>query len=57
MDRGLNVWVDGEWIGVARVAQKIKHRVPRLKALGNACLPQLAQMLGLAIQEAEDAGS
>ena len=32
-------WATGEWEGVPRVAQGVKDRVGRLKALGNGIVP------------------
>tara|TARA_Y100000310_G_scaffold305607_1_gene345900 strand:- start:3216 stop:3416 length:201 start_codon:yes stop_codon:yes gene_type:complete len=39
-----NGWVE-EWPGVPRVATGVKDRVARLKCLGNAIVPQIAEML------------
>ena len=53
---GLSPWLDGDWEqGIPRVATGVKHRVQRLKALGNAIVPQqcypifaaMAQMEGM----------
>ena len=47
---GISAWLDGSWErGIPRVAPSNKLRVPRLKALGNAVLPQLVYMVGMAI--------
>ena len=47
---GISAWLDGSWErGIPRVAPSNKMRVPRLKALGNAVLPQLVYMVGMAI--------
>ena len=35
-----------EWPGVPRVSQGIPRRVDRLKALGNAIVPQIAEEIG-----------
>jgi len=45
----INSWEDA----VPRVAQGVPHRVDRLKALGNAVVPQIPEMIGYAILEAE----
>lgn len=47
---GISAWLDGSWErGIPRVAPSNKLRVPRLKALGNAVLPQLVYMVGMTI--------
>lgn len=47
-------WADGSWEdGITRVASGVKDRVARLKALGNAVVPQLVEVLGRAIIEAD----
>ena len=46
----------GAWLpepNVGRVANGVSRRVDRLKALGNAVVPQVVEMLGRAILEAE----
>ena len=41
MDRVRAGWADGSWeAGIPRIAENIPHRVDRLKALGNAVVPQ-----------------
>ena len=52
---GLSVWVDGDWErGVPRVIVGQKDRAKRLKALGNAIVPQVASEIFTAIFEAEN---
>jgi hypothetical protein len=42
--------MDGTWErGIPRVAPTDKARVPRLKALGNAVVPQLVYWVGMAV--------
>ena len=51
---GLSTWVDGDWErGVARVTQGQKDRAKRLKALGNAIVPQVASEIFTAIFESD----
>ncbi len=45
-------WPDEPKIG--RVAKDVKNRTGRLKALGNAVVPQIPEMIGRAILQAED---
>ena len=52
---GLSAWVDGDWErGVPRVTEGQKDRAKRLKALGNAIVPQVASELFTAIFEADN---
>lgn len=51
---GLSTWVDGDWErGVPRVTEGQKDRGKRLKALGNAIVPQVASEIFTAIFESE----
>ena len=47
---GLSPWLD-EPLDIPRVATGQKNRTHRLKALGNAIIPQIAQRIGIAIKE------
>ena len=47
---GLSAWMD-EPVDIPRVATGQKNRTHRLKALGNAIVPQIAQRIGIAIRE------
>jgi DNA (cytosine-5)-methyltransferase 1 len=51
---GLPRWVAGTWErGVPRVVEAEEGRKMKLKALGNAVVPQVVEQIGLAIIEAE----
>jgi DNA (cytosine-5)-methyltransferase 1 len=52
MADGLSRWLD-EPAGVPRVATGVKDRVNRLKTLGNTVVPQIPEMIGYAILEAD----
>tara|TARA_R100000654_G_scaffold8858_4_gene20596 strand:+ start:3702 stop:4682 length:981 start_codon:yes stop_codon:yes gene_type:complete len=47
---GLSPWMD-EPVDIPRVASGQKNRTHRLRALGNAIVPQIAQRIGIAIRE------
>ena len=54
MDRVRAGWADGSWeAGIPRIAENIPHRVDRLKALGNAVVPQQFYPVFRDIWEAE----
>ena len=57
MGRGsydVSPWMDGSWEeGIPRVAKGVKDRTARLKALGNAVVPQIPEIIGRAIMEIE----
>jgi DNA (cytosine-5)-methyltransferase 1 len=46
-------WAAGEWRDVPRVAHGVKKRVDRLRGLGNAIVPQIAEWIARRIIEAE----
>lgn len=43
---GRTNWSAGEWPGVARIETRVANRVHRLKCLGNAIVPQAAEVAG-----------
>jgi DNA (cytosine-5)-methyltransferase 1 len=50
-------WINHDWLiepDVGRVADGVSGRVDRLKQLGNAIVPQMATMIGLAILDYEE---
>jgi len=53
LDGKYNFWVDGWEDGTPRITTGDKNRVPRLKALGNAVVPQVIQYIGDCILEYE----
>lgn len=48
-------WKLGEWPGQPRVEEGVVNRVDRLRALGNAVVPQVAEWIGRKIMELEHA--
>ena len=53
---GRTHWDAGEWPGVPRVATGVKNRGDRLRALGNAVIPQIPYIIGKAIMGIEGQG-
>lgn len=48
-------WLDGSWErGIPRVATGVPDRVARLRALGNAVVPLIPELIGRAILAAEE---
>jgi len=47
-----NPWADGEWPNQPRVEPGVPSRVNRLKGLGNAVVPQVAQFIGRCLVDA-----
>jgi hypothetical protein len=51
---GHNGWPDGSWeSGIPRIARGVKDRVARLRALGNAVVPDQARVVFQAVMDAE----
>ena len=53
----LDAQIRGQWLpepDVGRVANGVPRRVDRLKALGNAVVPQVVEQIGRAIMESDD---
>jgi DNA (cytosine-5)-methyltransferase 1 len=51
---GISAWLDGSWErGIARVATGVPDKSARLKAIGNAVVPQIPEFIGRAILAAE----
>ena len=46
-------WANGEWPDQPRVETGVPHRVDRLRCLGNAVVPQVAEWIGKRIMEAD----
>lgn len=46
-------WSGGEWDGVPRIATGVAKRVDRLRGLGNAIVPQIAEWIARRILEAD----
>ncbi len=51
LSRGLNFWEDGKWDTVPRVTDKNVSRANRLRGLGNAVVPQVAEVVGRIVME------
>ena len=49
-----NPWANGEWLGQPRVETSVPNRVDRLRCLGNAVVPQVAQWIGYRILETDN---
>lgn len=47
-----NPWLGGEWEGQPRIETGVPNRVDRLRGLGNAVVPQVAEWIGRRIVEA-----
>ncbi len=56
LPEGVAGWGDGWEDGIPSVAQNVPERVNKLKALGNAIVPQVAYQIFIAIREAEGCG-
>jgi hypothetical protein len=52
-----DIWWNSEWPGVPRTAKGIKNRVDRLRGLGNAIVPAIAELIGRTILQCEAAES
>lgn len=51
LDVAVNPWAAGEWPDVPRTVGRVVHRPDRLRCLGNAVVPQVAQWIGERILE------
>jgi DNA (cytosine-5)-methyltransferase 1 len=54
MADGIPHWLDGEPAGIPRIIRGMKHRADRIKALGNAVVPQQAYPIFRAIRMIEE---
>lgn len=50
----MNAWEPGWEDGIPRVAVGVPDRVPKLRALGNSLVPQIAELVGWRIVEFEE---
>lgn len=55
MADGIPHWLDGEPAGIPRIVKGLSHRADRIKALGNAVVPQQAYPIFRAIRMIEEA--
>lgn len=55
MADGIPHWLDGEPAGIPRIVKGLPHRADRIKALGNAVVPQQAYPIFRAIRMIEEA--
>jgi site-specific DNA-cytosine methylase len=54
LDSGLNFWASGAWEeGIPRVAPGVPNRIVRLRGIGNAVVPQVAQHMGQIVMRAD----
>jgi site-specific DNA-cytosine methylase len=50
----MNAWADGWEDGIPRVATDVPERTNKLRALGNALVPQIAEWIGRRIVAREE---